>query len=138
MSSMASQITIGYWSIRGLAAPLRMMLMYSGIPFQSTSFDVVAKEGGGWDISDWSNQKPALKAKNPLMNLPYLIDGDVVVAQSNACFLYLGRKLKMLGTNELELTECKCTPIHHIHPSLAHSPIHPHTPLTILMTITPP
>ena len=108
MASMASsQITIGYWSIRGLAAPLRMMMMHANVPFHSATYDVVAKEGGGWDISDWSSQKPALKAKNPLMNLPYLVDGDVVVAQTNACFLYLGRKLKMLGSNELELTECK-------------------------------
>ena len=41
-----------------------------------------------------------LKQLNPLINLPYLIDGDVIVSQSNACFTYLGRKFDMLGKYE--------------------------------------
>ena len=86
---------------------LSVVMMHAGVPFNSRSYDVTVKEGGGWDFSDWHNEKPALKAKNPLMNLPYVVDGDVVIAQTNACFLYLGRKCKMLGTNELELTQCK-------------------------------
>ena len=38
-------------------------------------------------------EKPVLKQKNSLINLPYLIDGDLVVTQSNSVLLYLGKKL---------------------------------------------
>ena len=37
--------------------------------------------------------KPALMQKNSLMNLPYVVDGETVVTQSNSCLLYLGKKL---------------------------------------------
>ena len=39
--------------------------------------------------------KESLKAKNALINLPYVKDGDLLVSQSNACTAYLGRKLGM-------------------------------------------
>jgi glutathione S-transferase len=37
-----------------------------------------------------------------LMNLPYVIDGDFVVSQSNACATYLGRKFGMMGDTPQE------------------------------------
>ena len=38
--------------------------------------------------------KPELvRTKNSCMNLPYVIDGDVVVTQSNTCAIYLATKL---------------------------------------------
>ncbi len=32
-------ITVGYWSIRGLAAPLRMMVMFSGRKLNNVMYD---------------------------------------------------------------------------------------------------
>ena len=67
----------------------------------------------------------ALAEANPLMNLPYIIDGQVrkifeialflffvddkfghqmVVTQSNACLLFLGRKFNLLGSNDRDLS----------------------------------
>ena len=60
-----------------------------------------------FDRDVWFNAKPPLKAGNPLMNLPYIIDGDVVVAQTNACFSYLGRKLGLWGSTEAEVVDCE-------------------------------
>ena len=37
------------------------------------------------------------------MNLPYLIDGDNVVAQTNAILSYLGRKYNLNGKTETEI-----------------------------------
>merc|ERR1719245_2643824 len=34
---------------------------------------------------------------NPLANLPYIVDGDVCVCQTNACFLYLGDRFGLNG-----------------------------------------
>jgi len=47
--------------------------------------------------------KGALKDKNGLMNLPYVVDDDMVVTQSNACMMYLGRKFNLVGGNDKEL-----------------------------------
>ena len=38
------------------------------------------------------------------MNLPYIVDGDMVVTQSNACLLYLGDKFEMNGSTLEEKT----------------------------------
>lgn len=100
-------ITVGYWSIRGLGAPLRMMVMYANVPLHSVNYDLTPKPEGGFDGNSWFNEKPALKAQNPLMNLPYIKVGDAIISQSNACFTYLGRKLNMLGNTEKETSECE-------------------------------
>ena len=39
------------------------------------------------------------------MNLPYVQDGDIVVSQSNAVLLYLGRKACLNGSNDQEVTK---------------------------------
>ena len=104
------KITIGYWAIRGLAAPLRMMLMFKGVPFHCELYECKENVDGSFNRDVWlQDAKPALRERNALMNLPYLIDEeeDVVVAQSNACFLYLGRKLSLLGDNSKELSLCE-------------------------------
>jgi hypothetical protein len=38
-------------------------------------------EGGGFNADEWFSVKPSLKETHPLINLPYVIDGDVVVTQ---------------------------------------------------------
>jgi len=107
---MDAPITIGYWSIRGLGAPLRMMASYSGKPYKNEMYDCFKKDGT-WDVSSWFDAKPALKAKNPLMNLPYVMDSEggseFYVAQSNACFLYLARKFDMAGKTKEEVSACE-------------------------------
>ena len=105
MSSSSSEITVGYWGIRGLGAPLRMMVMFGGASLKVENYDVAYNSDGGFDLSHWFGSKPALKERNALMNLPYVIDGDFVVVQSNACMTYLGRKLGMAGENAQEASQ---------------------------------
>ena len=76
---------LGYWAIRGLGAPMRMMCEYAGVEYE----DVQYADGATWFGTD----KPPLKEKNPMINLPYIVDGDVVITQSNSCLMYLGSKL---------------------------------------------
>ena len=77
---------IGYWAIRGLGAPARMMLAYAG--------DAVEyKDVRYTDPMEWfGKRKPELLAKNAMANLPYVVDGDRVVVHSNAVYEYLGMK----------------------------------------------
>jgi len=78
-------IELGYWAIRGLGAPARMMLAHSG----ADHADVRYADASGW----FAGKKPVLLERNALANLPYVQDGDVVVSHSTAVYEYLGVKL---------------------------------------------
>jgi len=82
-----TDFTIGYHKIRGLAAPLRMLCYYKSTPFTNVAYGVDMNES--W----FGAAKPELATKNSCINLPYIMDGDLVVTQSNTCLLYLGKKL---------------------------------------------
>merc|ERR1712232_1545505 len=85
---------LGYWAIRGLGAPLRMMCEHAG--FDYTDFQVQ-------EAKDWFGpKKESIKALNPLANLPYLVDGDVCVCQTNAIFMYLGDRAGLNGNTAAE------------------------------------
>ena len=75
------RFTYGYWKIRGLAAPLRMTCSYAGAEYTSADYELQPKDGGGWDRSEWTSVKPGLMEKNAMMNLPYVLDGDVYIVQ---------------------------------------------------------
>ena len=166
-SAPTGKIVVGYWSIRGLGAPLRMMCEYAGVDYEGAlsslllpslprgaacprlrlrprrpplpcspterqprpharcaraaakNYDALPKEGGGWDVSDWFDKKPELLEKNQLMNLPYVIDGDQIIAQTNACFAHLGRVLGLYGSNYAEtvkVEQCLCQVRHRRPP----------------------
>lgn len=104
--SSSSPIVVGYWNIRGLASALRMIVMYNEVPLICENYDLLEKEEGGFSASPWMELKPALKEVNPLMNLPYMKDGDILITQSNACLVYLGKKFDMLGGNFKEEMDC--------------------------------
>lgn len=110
MSSNAQDevITVGYWSIRGLAAPLRMMVMFAKRPLYSQNYECAeSSTGEGFEHSSWLSQKDSLKAENALVNLPYIRIGEKgkLITQSTACFLALGRALNMLGETEEDLSD---------------------------------
>eukprot|EP00457_Paulinella_chromatophora_P010844 gb/GEZN01010961.1/.p1 GENE.gb/GEZN01010961.1/~~gb/GEZN01010961.1/.p1 ORF type:complete len:349 (-),score=35.51 gb/GEZN01010961.1/:107-1153(-) len=104
-----SKVTVGYWTIRGLGAPLRMMVMYSGVPLNAVNYDVKEEKPNKWDAACWFvDAKPALLEKNPLINLPYVeVDDEPPVAQTNACLAYLGRKLDLWGDTPLQIVQCE-------------------------------
>ena len=89
-------IVLGYWKIRGLAQPARMMLGSQKIDFEDTMYE--CGDGPEFDRSCWTNVKYSFGLDFP--NLPYLIDGDVKLTQSNAILRYLGRKLGLMGETE--------------------------------------
>ena len=79
--------TLGYHKIRGLGAPLRMMLYAKKQNFRHVAYGTDCNQK--WFKED----KELLKKKNSCANLPYIVDGGLVVSQSNTCALYLGRRL---------------------------------------------
>eukprot|EP01007_Sphenomonas_quadrangularis_P002258 NODE_360_length_1584_cov_782.269707_g231_i1.p1 GENE.NODE_360_length_1584_cov_782.269707_g231_i1~~NODE_360_length_1584_cov_782.269707_g231_i1.p1 ORF type:complete len:426 (+),score=135.31 NODE_360_length_1584_cov_782.269707_g231_i1:59-1336(+) len=98
--------TLGYWKIRGLASPIRMMLAYQGVEYQNKFYDIEKLDDGSWDRSQWLEHKAFLKTNNPLINLPYLEavddEGGIVLAQSNAVLNHLGRRFNLIGCTEID------------------------------------
>jgi len=91
---MANQkIQLGYWKIRGLAQPARLLMAYAKADFD----DIHYEQGDGPEFSKeaWMSVKYTMGFGFP--NLPYLIDGDIKITQSNAILRYLGSKFNLLG-----------------------------------------
>ncbi|KAG7364679.1 glutathione S-transferase, C-terminal domain containing protein [Nitzschia inconspicua] len=101
---------LGYWSIRGLAAPLRMMLAAAEVNHWIIMYDVTEEKEGGWGKDSYFNEKDWLREKyNPLMNCPFVVDcaNERVIVQTNAIFSFLGRELNMLGETPDDQVKCE-------------------------------
>ncbi|XP_072212172.1 LOW QUALITY PROTEIN: glutathione S-transferase 2-like [Excalfactoria chinensis] len=91
-------LTLGYWDIRGLAQAIRLLLEYTDTPYKERQYK--AGPAPDFDVSDWTNEKEKLGLDFP--NLPYLIDGNTKLTQSNAILRYIARKHNMCGETEVE------------------------------------
>jgi glutathione S-transferase len=105
-----ADITLGYWGIRGLAQPIRYLLIAADVPFSEVRLGVL-QDGTLLDEDkedeDWGSVRSTLDM--PFPNLPYLIDtsGDspVSLSQSNAILRYLARCYDFYGDSESDRIE---------------------------------
>ena len=81
---MDQQVTIGYWKIRGLSERCRQLLEYCGVPYTQKFYE--GKEGYEQMINV---DKPKLMEKNAAVTLPYLLDGDKVISESDGVCVYI-------------------------------------------------
>jgi glutathione S-transferase len=86
--------TLCYWDIRGLAQPIRLLLEYTGTQYEDKKLSCGPPPS--FDKSCWLDNKFSLGLDFP--NLPYYIDGDVKLTQSNAILKHIGRKNNLVGT----------------------------------------
>lgn len=87
-----------YWDIRGLAQPIRLLLNYTGTKFEDKQLS--CGPAPDFDKTCWFDNKFSFGLDFP--NLPYYIDGDVKVTQSNAILRHIARQHNMCGTTVLE------------------------------------
>ena len=89
-------IILGYWKIRGLAEPIRLIMEHLGVNYK----DELYEQGPGPEFSreSWLSKKPTLGLDFP--NLPYLIDSPIKITESLAIIRYICHKFepKLLGT----------------------------------------
>jgi glutathione S-transferase len=99
-----AKIELGYWAIRGLAQPIRLLLSYVEVPFTDVRYGL--DQDGEQFADDWEVTKGKLKM--PFPNLPYLIDAsgqaEVRVSQSNSVMRFLGRRFDLYGETVAECT----------------------------------
>lgn len=103
------RFAVAYWSIKGLAAPLRMMLCAAKEDFTCYMYDLNEDDStGGWTSGYFADKAQNLLKHNPFMNLPYIVDQKekLVLSQSNACFQYLAEQLGMMGKSTSEHAIC--------------------------------
>jgi len=81
---------LGYWNIRGLANYIRLLLEYTGEAYEEKRYN---------DFTEWfEKDKPKLASEGlPFPNLPYYVDGDVKLTQSNVILRYIGDKHHLSG-----------------------------------------
>ncbi|XP_037008366.2 glutathione S-transferase Mu 1-like [Artibeus jamaicensis] len=91
-------MTLGYWDVRGLAHPIRLLLEYTDSNYQEKRYTM--GDAPDFDRSQWLNEKFTLGLDFP--NLPYLIDGAHRLTQSNAILRYIARKHNLCGETEEE------------------------------------
>merc|ERR1711892_531587 len=80
--------TLCYWNSRGLGQPIRLLLEFTGTEFEDRKLTM---EGAPtYDKSCWTDIKDTLGLDFP--NLPYFVDGDIKITQSNAILRHIGRR----------------------------------------------
>jgi glutathione S-transferase len=89
-----------YWPIQGRGTPSKMALAYAGVDYEDITYDFGAAEGAD---NHWGTQKSKLGLAFP--NLPWFIDGNVKLTQSNAILRHIGRKHNLYGSNVDEASE---------------------------------
>jgi glutathione S-transferase len=99
---MSQPVVLGYWNIRGLAERVRLLLEYLKVPYTQVIYTPETEDE--WFVK----LKPEYLKKNPAANLPYLVDGDKVISESEAILVYLCHREKrtdLLGENIDEQTQ---------------------------------
>jgi len=94
------KLVLGYWAIRGLGQPIRLLLEFAKMPYEDKLYHAVRKEDGSVDKSSWFDEKFKLGLDFP--NLPYLIDGDLKFTQTNAILQHLAEKAGLNGKSTEE------------------------------------
>nr|AEW46330.1 mu glutathione S-transferase [Ruditapes philippinarum] len=91
---------LGYWKIRGRAQPIRLLLTYVGEEFTDTVYE--QGDPPGLSREAWTSVKPKFAELLDFPNLPYYIDGDVKITQSNAILKHIARKHNLDGDTAKE------------------------------------
>jgi len=97
--SQESRPIVGYWAIRGLAQPIRLLMAYTGTKFEDKMYQ--CGPGPTYDRSAWFDVKFTLGFDFP--NLPYYKEPNVKLTGTNAILRHIGRKHNLCGRTEEEM-----------------------------------
>jgi len=94
-----SRPILGYWAIRGLAQPIRLLLAYTGTEFEDKMYQ--CGPGPAYDRSAWMDVKFTLGLDFP--NLPYYMETNVKLTGTNAILRHIARKHNLCGRTREEM-----------------------------------
>lgn len=104
---------LGYWDIRGLATPIRLLLEQAGVQYEEKLYKCGPPPE--FNRSEWLDEKFNLGLDFP--NLPYYKDGDFELTQSHVILRYLAKKHNLTGRtdNEQALVDKVATQVYDYH-----------------------
>lgn len=108
--------TLVYWDICGLAQSIRLVLECTGIDYVDVRLDPGVPGTASYK-QEWFARKPDLSSAGcRFPNLPYLLEKDCKLSQSNAILTHLGRKFGLIGPNPdvVDLVLAQTTDFDHI------------------------
>ena len=74
---------------------MRLLLAHAGVDYEDRRYAVTAAADGGYDLSAWTSKKFALGLDFP--NLPYWVEGELRITQSQAILLHVAKKARLMG-----------------------------------------
>lgn len=96
--------TVVYWDICGLAEPIRLALALSGVEWVDVRIDPGDPNVSGEYKKVWFEKKGKVGVR--FANLPYFLDAEKKLSQSNAILMHLGKKFDALDEDvDLELAQ---------------------------------
>jgi len=87
------EVIIGYWNIRGLIEPIKLLLEYTKTHYHFQRY--TQGDPPEYSRDEWTSVKYTLGLDFP--NLPYFIEGDLKLTQSKAIIRYLAGKHGLVG-----------------------------------------
>ena len=90
----SSKLIFGYWYTRGRGGVIRLLLDYCEVPYENRTY--VKRE-------EWFD-KDKFNLGLDFPNIPYIVDGDVKIAEVNALMNYVpikGNKKELLGGSDV-------------------------------------
>eukprot|EP00747_Dinoflagellata_sp_TGD_P067979 gnl/TRDRNA2_/TRDRNA2_155514_c0_seq3.p1 gnl/TRDRNA2_/TRDRNA2_155514_c0~~gnl/TRDRNA2_/TRDRNA2_155514_c0_seq3.p1 ORF type:complete len:267 (+),score=60.48 gnl/TRDRNA2_/TRDRNA2_155514_c0_seq3:60-803(+) len=92
------KITTVYWNICGLGQPIRYALELAGVEYVDVRVHWGPGEPGTAGYKKmYFDRMPALSEAMLFPNLPYFLDGEIALAQSNTIMRHIGRKFNLMG-----------------------------------------
>ena len=86
----------GYWPFKGVGEYIRWITAYLGLEVH---------EWNPKDKEEWEEKKKSYILKNPFINLPYLKDGETIIAESRAvveALAFKAGRADLLGEGEMD------------------------------------
>ena len=101
--STYSKALLGYWDLRGLAEPIRLMLEYCKIPYEQKLY--VCGDGPEFSRAEWVDVKYEVPLQFP--NLPYFRDENgMYLTESWAIMQHIARKHKLIPQDKKSAVLC--------------------------------
>lgn len=101
---------LGYWKIRGLAAPIRMLLHYCDVPFADVHYE--QSDPPELSAAAWLDKKYTLGLDFP--NLPYYIDDRGKFVQTLAIMRYIAARHGVRDGGDLGHTDPQVDMMAHV------------------------
>lgn len=93
---------LGYWDLRGLAEPIRLMLEHAGVEYDQKLY--VCGDAPEYKRNMWTDIKESMGMDFP--NLPYYEDGDLKLCESWAIMRHVARKNDLLAADDVANALC--------------------------------